>query len=189
MAKVIDTGIQTGDVVTIPFENLVSSNTFIVDTVVGDDALLYHPLFPKILVKEQVVKLNKVQANLKDSTERSLDFANNNKKYLDYNTTADLESLCTYFVVRRKLTPRQKSLLSSICGKIAGIKFNDNIQEAMNLIKKNEGVLDDFNGMWYRNFKSLFVGRQPITSKKQRDAIFNIAGFVLAELETPVAPK
>jgi hypothetical protein len=41
--------------------------------------------------------------------------------------------------------------------------------------------------MWYRNFQGLFSGRQPITSKKQRASIFNITGFVMAELETPVA--
>lgn len=182
--------IQPGDIVTLNFENLVSSNTYIVDTVLTSKTfLLKHPLFPKVLLKAQLHELNIVGANLKDSTERSLDFANNNKKYLDYNTIADLEALCIYFVIKRKLTPKQKQVLSTICGIIASIKFNDDVKLAMNLVKTNEGILDDFNEMWYHNFKGLFLGDQPITSKKQKDAIFNITGFVLAELENPVAPK
>lgn len=187
--------IKKGDIVTKSFDNVVSSNTYIVDEVIIDnsdetsDALLIHPLFPDILVRAKFSELNKVAPNVKDSTERSLDFASNNKKFLDYNTVADLEALCVYFVVRRKITPRQKHMLSSICGTIASIKFNDDIKEAMIFVRKNEGLLDEFNGMWYRNFKGLFSGQQLITSKKQKDAIYNIAGFVLAESEIPSVPK
>lgn len=179
-----------GEVVTIRFENTVSSNAYIVDSDDGGDkVLLKHPLFPSCLLRFDKVDLDLVAPNIKDSTERSLDFANANQRYLDYNTLADHEALCLYFVVRRKLTPRQKNLLSNICGSIASIKLNDDVKVAMHLIKENEAILDDFNAMWYRNFSGLITGRQPITSKKQRSAIFNIAGFVMAELERPVAPK
>lgn len=181
--------IKQGDIVTLQFDNLVSSNTFIVNLVSGDNVFLFHPLVPEILVMAKSNQLNSVQANLKDSSERCLDFAKNNKQYLDYNTVADLEALCMYFVLKRKLTPRQKHHLSSMCGKIAATKLNDNIQEAMNCVKKNEGLLDEFNDMWYRKFNGLFSGRIQITSSKQRDAIFNIAGFILAELETPTVSK
>lgn len=178
------------DVVTVRFENTVSSNAYLVDTDDGNDSvLLKHPLFPECLLRLNRADLDLVAPNVKDSTERSLDFANSNQKYLDYNTLADHEALCLYFVVRRKLTPRQKKLLSDICGSIASIKLNDDVKIAMELIKAHEAILDDFNTMWYRNFNGLFTGKQTITSKKQRSAIFNIAGFILAELERPIAHK
>jgi hypothetical protein len=183
------TEIQIGDIVTAQFDSLGASNTCIVKDVGKDSALLAHPLFEEIMIARPIDSLNVAAANLKDSTERSLDFANTNKKFLDYNTIADLESLCLYFVVRRKLTPRQKFILSNICGNIASIKFNNDIKAAMAYVVKNEAVLDEFNSMWYRNFSGLFSGKQQITSKKQRAAIFNIAGFALAELEIPTTPK
>jgi hypothetical protein len=70
---------------------------------------------------------------------------------------------------------------------IASIKLNNDVKAAMDLVSANAAILDEFNAMWYRNFQGLFSGRQPITSKKQRASIFNITGFVMAELETPVA--
>lgn len=177
------------EVVTVQFDDAVSSNAYLVDSDCGDTVLLKHPLFPACLLRFSKSELDLVAPNVKDSTERSLDFARSNEKFLDYITLADLEALCLYFVVRRKLTPRQKNLLSNMCGSIASIKFNDDVRVAMDLIKAHEAILDDFNAMWYRNFSGLFAGRQTITSRKQRSAIFNIAGFVLAELGRPVAPK
>lgn len=181
--------VKQNEIVTVAFENGVSSNTYIVDSIDGDTALLKHPLFDQCLIRYPVAALNKVSPNVKDSIERSLDFARKNSSYLDYNTEADLEALCLYFVIKRKLTPRQKSILSAICGIIASIKLNNDVKEAMQLVANHEGILDEFNLMWYRNFAGLFTGKQPITSKKQRSAIFNIAGFVMAELKTPVIAK
>lgn len=177
--------LKIGDIVTIPFGRLKSSNTFIVGDLQEDRALLYHPLYPDIYIRESIGVLNTISAYLKDSTERSLDYVKRNSQALDHNALADLESLCMYFVVKRKLTPKQKRNLSQMCGRLASITFNDDLQEAMNFIKQHEGVLDDFNAMWYRNFKGLFTGNQLITSNKQRESIFNIAGFTLAELEKP----
>lgn len=176
--------IKNGDIVTIE-----SGDTYIVDRDEGDTVLLSHPLYNRTLIRVDKATLNVSGAKLKDSAERSLDFARQNLKFLDYNTTADLEALCLYYVVTRKLTPRQKSILSNICGTIASIILNNEIKDAMKLVQQNEGLLDEFNAMWYRNFNGLFTGRQAITSKKQRSAIFNIAGFVLAELKTPTVQK
>lgn len=175
------------DIVTVKFENTVSSNTYIVESDCGDTVLLYHPLFPHAFLRVAKQQLDLVAPNVKDSIERSLDFVKKNAQYLDYNTIADHEALCMYFVIRRKLTPRQKNTLSNICGTIASIKLNNDIKIAMELVVANSAVLDEFNAMWYRNFSGLFSGKQPITSKKQRAAIFNIAGFVMAELGRPVA--
>ena len=56
----------------------------------------------------------------------------------------------------------------------------------MKFIVENQGLFDEFNAMWFNNFDGL--GKQPITSKKQRSSIFNMAGFLLAELN-PTAVK
>lgn len=180
--------IQKNSIVTVDLNNS-SSNTFIVDTVEQDSVLLSHPLAPGILIRVSNDQINKTSANLKDSLERGIDYANANRQYLDYNTSADLDSLGMYFTLKRKLTPSQKQVLANICGVIASAKFNDNIREAMNFVTKNQSILDDFNLMWYNNFKALFTGQQIITSKKQKTAIFNIAGYVLAELENPTANR
>ena len=176
-----------GDIVTVKFENRVSSNTYRVESDCGDSVLLQHPLFPDVLIRTSKDEIDTVAPNVKDSIERALDFVKKNGQYLDYNTMADHEALCLYFVIRRKLTPRQKNILSNICGSIASIKMNNDVKSAMELVTANAAILDEFNAMWYRNFQGLFSGRQPITSKKQRAAIFNITGFVMAELERPVA--
>lgn len=165
------------------------SNTYMVDTDEGDTVLLMHPLAPQILIRFSKVQLNTVHATIKDSTERGIDYANKNKNYLDYNTLGDLDSICVYFALKRRLTPRQKQTLANICGIIASAKFDNDLGEAMKTVSQNTSLLDEFNMMWYNNFKELFAGRRPITSKKQRGAIFNIAGYVLAELENPTAQK
>lgn len=165
-----------------------TSNVFTVDSDEGETALLTHPLLPNgLLLRVEKRALNTVQPNIKDSTERCLDFANSNGRLLDYNTVEDLVGLSIVFGLKRKLTPRQKQTLANICGLIATVKFNNDIKETMSFIMKNQGILDEFNLMWFSNFKGLFSGRQPITSKKQRGAIFNIAGYLLAELENPTA--
>ena len=176
-----------GALVTVKFDNLVSSNTYVVETDEGPSVLLQHPLFPDALMRRRKDELDLVAPNVKDSIERSLDFVKKNTEYVDYNTLADHEALCMYFVMRRKLTPRQKQILSNICGTIASIKLNNDVKAAMAIVAAHAAILDEFNAMWYRNFQGLFSGKQPITSKKQRAAIFNIAGFVMAELERPVA--
>ena len=182
--------ISPGEIVTVDFGNLISSNTFIVEDVLEDDFyLLKHPLFEGILIKKHSSYLNKIPARLKDSSERSLDFARRNYTYLGYKELADLEALSLFFVVRRLLTDNQKNILSRINGTIASIKFNNDIDVAMKFITDNQGMLDEFNKMWYNNFKNIFSKKQPISSKKQRSTIFNMAGFILAELENPWVEK
>lgn len=176
--------LQKGSIVTVALDNS-PSNTFIIDTVETDSVLLTHPLAIGILIRVPNEKINNSPANVKDSIERGIDYANQNKNYLDYNTIGDLEGVGIYFALKRKLTPRQKYSLANICGIIASVKFNNDLREAMDFVIKNQSLLDEFNKMWFNNFKGLFLGHKQITSKKQRSAIFNIAGYVLAELETP----
>lgn len=180
--------LQKNDIVTRDLRNQ-ASNAFYIDSVESETVLLTHPLASGVLIRVPKNELNTVNANLKDSTERCIDFAHANKSFLDYNTIQDLECIGIFFFMKRLLTPRQKQVLANVCGIIASIKFNNDLKEAINFVSKNSSVLDEFNLMWYNNFRGLFTGKQPITSKKQRGAIFNIAGYVLAELEIPSTRK
>jgi hypothetical protein len=180
--------ISKNSIVTVDLNNN-SSNTFIVDTVEGETVLLTHPLALGVLIRVPATTVNTTSANIKDSTERGIDYANSNRQYLDHNTSLDLEAVAIFFALKRKLTPRQKHTVANICGSIASFKFNDDLKEVMAFITKNASMLDQFNAMWYANFKGLFSGQQMVTSKKQRSAIFNIAGYLLAELENPTANR
>lgn len=179
---------KVGDIVTYDIVQN-SSNTFIVDAIVDEIVYLTHPLNDECVLKTFHENVNEVAPVLKDDTERCLGFAKSNIEYLDFNSKGDLEAMCMFFVHKRRLTSKQKSALSNMCGIIASIEFNNDIQNAMNFIVKNEGVLDEFNRMWYNNFQGLFKGSQAITSKKQRASIFNIAGFALAQAQSPMATK
>ena len=179
--------IKPKDLVTVQLDTDVS-NTYIVYKIIDDEAILHHPLSPEVFIMRDLKQLNKVAPNIKDSTERALDFAFAYSKYLDYNNLADLEALGLFYVVKKKLTPQQKKILSNMCGLIASIHFDNDIKVAMKFIEENQGLFDEFNAMWFNNFDGLFNGKQPITSKKQRSSIFNMAGFLLAELN-PTAVK
>jgi hypothetical protein len=188
---------KPGELVTIQLEETnKASNTYIVvghlvdgDGDVSDAVVLRHPLHKNCMIVKHIDDLNKVQANLKDSTERSLEFAMKFEDHLDHNTKADLEALRLCFVIHRNLTNGQKNHLSNICGTIASIYYHNDITMAMRSVTENSPVLDSYNMMWFMNFKDLFTGKKPIVSPKQRSSIFNIAGFVLAELESQKTKK
>lgn len=180
---------KVGEIVTVPLKNILVSNTFIVDTDLGDEVLVRHPLAKDCFLKFEKTALNTVVANLKDSTERSLDYARRHQSLLDKDSIEDLDALCLSFIVKRKLTPRQKQILSKLNGYVAKQVLNSNVKAAMKVVVDNQGVLDDFNSMWFNNFKGLFTGVQKISSAKQETSIYNMAGFVLAETENPVFVK
>jgi hypothetical protein len=180
--------IAKNSIVTLNLNN-TSSNTFIVDTIEENSYLLSHPLAPGVLVRVEKDKVNLTSANIKDSSERGIDYANLNRQYLDYNTSQDLDGLAIVFALKRKLTLRQKTILSQINGVVAKSKFNDDIRETMSFIKKNVTILDDFNLMWYNNLSEIFNGNLIIKTVKQRNVIFNIAGYLLAEMENPTTKR
>jgi hypothetical protein len=178
--------IEKASIITVDLGNNIS-NTFVVDTIEDTTLLVSHPLAKGILIRVSKDKADGSMAKIKDSSERGIDFANSNRRYLDFNALLDLDCICTSFVLTKRVTPRQKSIIASICGVVAEVKFNDDLKETMKFITKNSTMLDEFNYLWFTNFRKLFSGDQPVFSKKQRSAIFNIAGFLLAELENPVA--
>lgn len=171
--------------------NQHASNTFhVAQWLQGEDrVLLTHPLAGNLLIKVNSSDLNLGTPRLKDSTERCIDYANSNRNLLDYMTCQDLDGLGMLFFVKRNLTPRQKNILSNVCGIIASIKFNDDLKAAITFVSNNQSSLDDFNRMWYNNFKYLFSLEKQVVSKKQKSSIFNIAGYVLAEMENPSVTK
>lgn len=180
---------KSGDIVTVNsnYRDDEASNTYIIHKIIEDECLLYHPIYKDCFIIKKINEINHTAPIIKDSSERSLDFVLANKDKLGYNSVLDLKALCLVFAVERSLGPRFKNILAALCGNIAAVHFNNNVDLAITYVVKNAGVLDDFNRMWYYNFAKLFSKKQPITSKKQRTAIFNIAGFVLAELEAPSA--
>lgn len=182
---------KRGTIVTVPLDDPKGSNTFLVEQDLGDVVLLTHPLAPECFVKYPKNVLNIAQANLKDSSERALDFAKSNAEYLDYQTRNDLRGLCVFFVVYRRMTKTQKRALSAICGRISRILLNDDVNLAINLIKENGAILDNFNAKWVSGFEEsgLLSGKWKYLTPKQEMSLFNIAGFILAELEIPSAKR
>lgn len=177
--------IKKGDLVTIPLQpNNAASNVFQVARKLDGESVLNHPLFPDCYIIKNDDELNQAAASMKNHTEKCLEYASKYKKYLDYETSIDLESLCLYFTINRKLSPKQKKALSNICGKIATIYCADDISFALRTVNENIALLDEFNNMWYSNFEKIFKGQKTIGTKNQRITVFNMAGFVLAQLES-----
>lgn len=178
---------NSGELVTVALKDTSVSNTFIVDMDLGDDLLLFHPIAPNSFVKYPKSSINLVSSNIKDSTERNLDFCFHYKEYLDYMSMQDLESLSVLFALRRRLTKRQLQILAHITGDIAEVLLNYNLNLAMEVTVKNEAVLDEYNRRWYTNFRKIYQGKQSAKTEKQRKPIFNIAGFIMSQLENPSA--
>lgn len=180
--------LEQNTIVTVEQLSGETSNTYLVECEIGDQVLLNHPLMiPNVFLRVAKSRVNQVQSTLKDSVERAIDYAKTNSKYLDYNSTRDLEAIGLYFAIRKDLSPGLKNLLANVNGVIASHKFNSSLDAAMEFIQKNSDLLDDYNHMWFTNFKDIFAGKDSVKTKKQRTAIFNIAGSVLPEFENPVA--
>lgn len=179
--------IKPNDTVTVLTKERDKANSYFVDSIDenNETALLFHSRYPSILLRVSIHELEISNLLEKGSTERGLDFCFLNMEYLDFNEKEEHEALIIYFTVKRYLTPRMLHSLADMNGHIAKIRLCDDLSEAMKLITKNVPILDQYNKMWYDNFSKLFSGIQPISSKKQRTSIFNIAGFVMGELDSP----
>jgi hypothetical protein len=176
--------LKQGDLATVNLgERSTSSNTYRVERKLDGECLLSHPLSPDCVILKPDHELNTVLAQLKSPTERCLEFSSKWRKYLDFDDACEVEALCLYFVVRRSLSARQKKNLSNLCGTIAAIYFQNEITQATKLVNENRALLDSFNQTWYNNFEKYFQGKKPIETRGARAAIFNISGFVLAQLE------
>ncbi|MCG3175442.1 MAG: hypothetical protein MOGMAGMI_00371 [Candidatus Omnitrophica bacterium] len=178
-----------GSIVTVPTEWEYSPNTYLVFRELEETCLIHHPINLKFLLEVDKKYLDQVLPNRKSSTEKMIEFLLSRKDFLDYNSFADLEAIGLYFILKKEISPRQKHSLSQLCGKMAEKTLDNNIDRAIRLINSSKGVLDEFNLMWVNNFKNLLEGKQAITSLKQRQAIFNIAGVILAEIESSTVQR
>lgn len=149
---------------------------------------LVHPLAPKAYIclaadSEQELAAHQFHTQGKSPIQVQLEYAKRYHTYLDYDTNAEVESLALYFVTNRNLTADQKNKLSRICGRIASHYCHNDLSIAIRNINENEALLDEYNTMWYNNFKKIFRGEKRADTAKQRASIFNMAGFVFAQLD------
>ena len=182
--------LEEGQLVTLDLDDKSVSNTYILDTLeAGDKALIRHPAYDGWLKRVSVDRLDRVSATIKDSLERGIDFIQTGVDILSKDDAADLESILLYFINNKGLSNGLKKRLSDLMGKVAKLQLQDNITDAMRLVVDNQGLLDEFNNLWYHNYRKIFNGQQRVSSAKQRTTIFNMAGFVLAELATPTITR
>jgi hypothetical protein len=175
--------ILEGDLVTVELNQFQAvSNTYRVLKKLQDICILSHPLAADCLIMKLDHELNNTFPSTRSPLEKCLYYAKNNKEYLGYTMTEDLEALCYYFVIRRQFTPKQRNDLANICGKIASVVLGNSISAAISGIKQNKALLDEYNHSLYENVKK--VVESPLTpkSKGERYTIFNIAGFLLAQM-------
>lgn len=181
--------IKTGDLVTIQLDQYnTASNVYMVVRNLGDECVLNHPLYPDCLIMKPTKALNIVGANLKNPTEKCLDFLSANIIYFNFGEVSEIYATIAYFIINRKLSSKQLKTISNYCGKVASIQLENNLSSAVKTVSNNVGVLDEFNQNWYENYKDVYTGKK-IALPHQRDSIFNQAGFVLAQLESVTAPQ
>jgi hypothetical protein len=160
-----------------------SSNVYYQEEKHEDEVFLSHPLAPGLFKKANLTELNLFPPVQKDDLELTLSYAFQNTLLLDFNNKAKVESLCFFYFVKKYLSSVQKQELSCVLGFIASIKLDNSIEEASKLILNNLTLLDEFNLMWYNKLELLINGKKPILSFKQRNSIFNMAGWVLSQIQ------
>lgn len=175
--------IKEGDLVTITLdEHNMVSNTYVVAKKLEAASVLSHPLAPDCYLLKQDSDLNNAFPSMQSQLEKCLFFARKNQNLLGYTMSADLEALCFYFVVRKAFTPKQRNDLANICGKIASIVLNNNISSAIVTIKQNKVLMDEYNHSLFNGIKKVIDNPLSLKNKGERYTLFNIAGFVLAQL-------
>ena len=176
--------VSIGDLVTVKFgENNISSNTYKVVAKDGEICFLTHPIAPECFISRKTSELNTVAANLKSPIEKCIEFVNSKLEYLSFNNRLEFESLKYFFLVKRSLTSNQKAFLAKMCGKISKIKMESDVNSAAQLVLYNVALLDDFNSMIFNKLKKRFENTNSINNEGQRITIFNMAGFILAQLQ------
>lgn len=175
--------IQEGDLVTVNLGEYQSvSNTYLVAKKLEHQSILSHPLAPECLILKDDSELNKCLASMQNAVEKCLFYSRKNKELLGVTMNANLEALCFYFVIKKSFTLKQRDELASICGKIASVVLENKVASAVMLIKQNRVLLDEFNQMQCNQISKIINDPISIKTKNERYLIFNIAGFILAQL-------
>ena len=175
--------IAEGDIVTVELDDAAVSNTYFVLRKLTDECVLSHPLAPECLIIKSDLELNNTGATMQSPLEKCLNFAKSNKASLGYTMAADLEALSYYFTIKKQFTPKQRADLANICGKIASVSLGNNVSAAVSTIKYNKPLLDEYNYTLCNSVKGVLTDPLSLSGKGQRYTVFNIAGFVLAQLE------
>lgn len=176
--------IKVGDLVTLQVgEFSTVSNTYKVERKLEAESLLSHPLAPGFLILKKDDELNSALGILQNDLEKCLSFAKKHDEYLGYSLKSDLDALCMYFVIKKNITSKQRNELSNMCGKVASVILNNNMQLALMKIRENKILLDDFNIALFNAYKEVIEDPLKIKDKSARYTIFNISGFILAQLQ------
>lgn len=176
--------IKAGDLVTLSLGEYSSvSNTYIVDRKLENECILSHPLAPECLIIRSDLELNQSFPILQNGLEKCLAFTKKNKAFLSYSMASDLDALCYFFVIKKSISTKQRHDLANMCGKIASEVLGNNFLSATSLIKENKALLDDFHSVLFNNHKEIIDDPSKIKIKNDKFVIFNIAGFILAQLK------
>jgi hypothetical protein len=182
----MDKDLRPGDLVTVKSKySSTYSNTYKVGYVVGEKVLLYHPMYPDCYIEENLIDLDKEMPRLKSSIEKCIEYAIKNKSFFDYSKNVELDSVRLYLAVNKTLSSKQKSSISEMCAKIATIVFEGEATVAAEFVNKNKGVLDGYNDIYHNHLGGIFSGKK-VPTPNQRETIFKVAGFVLAQMEPDV---
>lgn len=158
------------------------SNTYSTFELRPNQVLLFHPMLPDVFLVKERAELDSVTPITRNSEEKQLSYCNKYRKYLDFDNSSMLDSLILYHIVYKKFGNKQKAVLNTMCGKIAQIYCDSDLNRAIDVVNSNEALLNSYNSYWYRIFERFFKRGKPPETKQHRDAIFSMAGFVLAQL-------
>lgn len=160
--------------------------TFTLAHIESDWILLRHQLVPDIFIKTSLDKIRPFEVYNASSIERNLKYLSNNSSFLNYNDLCELESISIFYFIKNKISSSQLKRIAELQGKLSSIKFHGDINKAIDLVNENKGILDSFNQRWYEHYTRFFSKAQVPVMENQRKAIFNIAGFVLSELNITI---
>lgn len=162
------------------------SNVYSLYKDLGEEVLLSHPLASGVLILKKKKEIDLVTATQKSPYERCLDYLKAKKHLLDYDSEAVVNSLCLYFVVHKKFTPKLKNQIARLSGIPANIEFQGNLQSAIDFVNKNKALFDDYNKRVYCNktYRPIFEGKVLPEERRQSETVFNLTGFILAQTQT-----
>lgn len=175
--------IKEKDLVTLnvaPF--IEGSNTYIVAGFLENGMVcLNHPLVPECYIIKPMRDLNNVQPILRSPFERCLWFANKHKAQLGHINSLALEAILLLYVTKKTLSSAQKHEIHVMCGKIASIHVDGNINFAVKKVRENEALLDTYNLREYKRLEKFFKNPENIIESSHRQVILRVAGFILAQ--------
>ena len=177
--------LKVGDLVTVNFGQFnAASNTYKIEaTLKKGNFLLTNPITTDCYIVKHHSELNTVLANIKTPIENCITYLQQNRQYLGYVAQADLDSIIYYFLIKRELTPKQKDRLATMYAKICSIALGNDLKLAVEIVKANLAILDEFNMYLFNSLKPCIDDLTKVDSDIKRIGIYKLAGFCLAQIE------